>query len=80
MDNLLHEKHNGGLEGNFGSDKTFSQLSVDYFWPIMRTNDEKFLKRCKIYQNSNGKHPTTELYHPLPIPDRSWDVVSIDFF
>ena len=23
MDNLIHEKHNGGMAGHFGSDKTF---------------------------------------------------------
>jgi hypothetical protein len=36
-DNLLKEKHNGGLAGHFGHDKTFAQLRSSYYWPGMRT-------------------------------------------
>jgi hypothetical protein len=36
-ENLLKEKHNGGLEGHFGHDKTFAKLSESYFWPGMRS-------------------------------------------
>jgi hypothetical protein len=36
-DNLLKEKHSGGLDGDFGHDKTFVQLSSSYYWPSMRT-------------------------------------------
>jgi hypothetical protein len=35
-DNLLKEKHSGGLAGHFGHDKTFAQLSSSYYWPGMR--------------------------------------------
>jgi hypothetical protein len=35
-DNLLKEKHNGGLARNFGHDKTFAQLRNLYYWPSMR--------------------------------------------
>ena len=30
-ENLTQEKHNGGMAGHFGSDKTFGQLSHFYF-------------------------------------------------
>jgi hypothetical protein len=33
-DNLLKEKHSGGLGGHFGHDKTFVQLSSSYCWKI----------------------------------------------
>jgi hypothetical protein len=36
-DNLLKEKHSGGLDGHFGHDKTFAQLSSSYYWSSMRT-------------------------------------------
>jgi hypothetical protein len=36
-DNLLKEKHSGGLARHFGHDKTFTQLSNSYYWPSMRT-------------------------------------------
>jgi hypothetical protein len=31
-ENLLKEKHSGGLVGHFGHDKTFTKLSESYFW------------------------------------------------
>jgi hypothetical protein len=32
-ENLLKEKHSGGLAGHFGHDKTFAKISEAYFWP-----------------------------------------------
>ena len=34
-ENLIQEKHNGGLAGHFGIDKTVGQLSHFYFCPRM---------------------------------------------
>ena len=35
-ENLIREKHSGGLAGHFGHDKTFEQLQHFYYWPKMR--------------------------------------------
>jgi hypothetical protein len=35
-DNLLKEKHSGGLAKNFGHDKMFEQMNSFYYWPGMR--------------------------------------------
>jgi hypothetical protein len=47
-ENLLKEKHNGGLAGHFGHDKTFSKLNGSYFWSRMRKDVKIFVDRCKI--------------------------------
>ena len=47
-ENLIQEKHNGGMVGHFGSNKTFGQLGHFYFWPRMRSEVEKFVSRCKV--------------------------------
>ena len=47
-ENLIQEKHNGGLAGHFGIDKTVGKLSHFYFWPRMRSEVETFLKMCRI--------------------------------
>jgi hypothetical protein len=47
-ENLLKEKHNGGLAGHFGHDKKFVKLNESYFWPRMRTNVKRFVDRCRI--------------------------------
>jgi hypothetical protein len=53
-DNLLKEKHSGGLDGHFGHDKTYPQLSSSYYWPSMRSNLNKFMERCIIFQYAKG--------------------------
>ena len=78
-ENLLNEKHSGGFSRHFGHDKTFSKLNGSYFWPGMRTDVKKFVDRCRICQHTKGKRKNTGLYQPLPIPERLWDTVSMDF-
>jgi hypothetical protein len=78
-ENLLKEKHSGGLAGHFGHDKTFIKLKESYFWPGMRADIKIFVDRYRICQHSKGKRQTAGFYQLLPIPDRPWDVVSMDF-
>ena len=37
------------------------------------------MKNCKGCQYEKGRSQNTGLYVPLPIPDRPWDMVSMDF-
>jgi hypothetical protein len=78
-ENLLKEKHSGGLAGHFGHDKTFSKLNVSYFWPGMGTDVKRFVDICRICQHTKGKRKNKGLYQPLPIPERSWDAVNMNF-
>jgi hypothetical protein len=78
-ENLLKEKHSGGLARHLGHDKTFVQLNSLSYWPGMRTDVKKFANRCRICQHAKGKIQNPGSYQPFPIPDRSWDVVSMDF-
>jgi hypothetical protein len=45
----------------------------------MRTDVKKFVDRCRICQHTKGKRHNIGLYQPLPIPERSWDAMSMDF-
>jgi hypothetical protein len=54
-DNLLKENHSGGLAGHFGHGKTYAQLSSSYYWPGMRSDVNKFVDKCKIFQYAKGK-------------------------
>jgi hypothetical protein len=75
-ENLLKEKHSGGLAGHFGHDKTFSKMNGSYFWPGMRTDVRKFVDRCRICQHTEGKRKNIGLYQRI---ERPWDTVSMDF-
>jgi hypothetical protein len=78
-DNVLKEKHSGGLVGHFGHEKTFAQLNSSYFWPGMKSDVKIFVDRCRIYQCVKGKQQNAGLYQPFPIPKRPWDAISMDF-
>jgi hypothetical protein len=78
-ENLLKKKHSGGLAGHFGHDKTFAKLSESYFWPGMRSEVKKFVDKCRICQHSKGRKQNAGFYQPLPIPDKPWDEISMDF-
>jgi hypothetical protein len=45
----------------------------------MRTNVKRFVNRCRICQHVKGKRHNTGLYQPFLVPERPWDVVSMDF-
>jgi hypothetical protein len=78
-ENLVREKHNGGLAGHFGHDKTFAKLSESYFWPGMLAYEKRFVDRCRICQHAKGRKQNIGLYQPLPILERPWDAISMDF-
>jgi hypothetical protein len=78
-ENLLKEKHSGGLVGHFGHDKTFEKLSESYFWPGMQSEVKKFVDRCIICHHSKGRKRNAGFYQPLHIPEKPWHEISMDF-
>jgi hypothetical protein len=56
-DNLLKEKHSGGLDGHFVHDKTFAQLRNSYYWSSMREEVKNFMKQ--MHNLSVCKRKTT---------------------
>ena len=78
-ENIIKEKHSGGLSGHFGKDKTFTQVNTFYYWLKMQTDVKRFVEKCRICQHDKGKSQNIGLYQPLPIPNRPWDAVSMDF-
>ena len=45
----------------------------------MRFDVPRFVGRCRVCQYAEGRQQNTGLYQPLPIPNRPWDAVSMDF-
>ena len=69
-ENLIQEKHSGGLSRQFGQEKTFVLVSNFYFWPNMQHDVKKFIERCRICQHAKGRSENIRLYQPFPVPAR----------
>ena len=77
--NIIKEKNSGGLGGHIAYHKTLEQLQHFYYCPQMRRDVKIFVSTCKICQYAKGRSQNTRLYTPLPISERPWDSVSMDF-
>ena len=76
---LLQESHAGGLMGHFGCEKTLLMLADHFYWPKMRRDVDRFVRRCITCNKSKSKLKPHGLYTPLPAPTTPWEDISMDF-
>lgn len=73
----IHEPLPGG---HAGRSSTYDRVSSHYYWPRMTDTIARYVKSCHACKRSKayreGKHG---LLKPLPIPDRYWQDISVDF-
>jgi hypothetical protein len=65
--------------GHFGRDKTFEMLADHFYWPKMRRNVERLVRRCITCHKAKSKLKPYGLYTPLPIANNPWKDISMDF-
>ena len=53
-ENLIKEKHSGGLAGHFGRDKMIALVFENYYWPQLQQDVKKFVKSCRVCQIAKG--------------------------
>ncbi|KAK1619914.1 hypothetical protein QYE76_025431 [Lolium multiflorum] len=75
----LSESHAGGLMGHFGREKTLLMLADHFYWPKMRRDVDRYVKRCITCNKSKSKLKPHGLYTPLPAPTTPWEDISMDF-
>ena len=78
-DFLVWEIHAGGLAGHFGRDKTIEEVERQFYWPSLKRDVAKIVGQCRTCQLAKHRKQNTGLYTPLPVPDRPWQDVSMDF-
>ena len=77
---LLVEAHDAPLSGHLGIKKTYSQLSRFWYWPTMRAEVKEYVNSCLSCATTKSTHQVPMgLLQPLPIPERRWDQVTLDF-
>ena len=66
--------------GHYGQWKTSNYIWQSYWWLHMAINIEAFCGSCGRYQtNKTNTQKPQGLLHSLPIPDKPWQLVGVDF-
>ncbi|KAK1608176.1 hypothetical protein QYE76_031849 [Lolium multiflorum] len=73
------ESHAGGLMGHFGREKTLLMLADHFYWPKIRRDMDRYVRRCITCNKSKSKLKPHGLYTPLPAPTTPWEDISMDF-
>ena len=75
---VINQAHT--ILGHFGAQKTADYIRRWYWWPRLGPEVDKFCDTCGICQVSktSTQRPVC-LLHPLPIPNRPWGSIGMDF-
>jgi Integrase zinc binding domain len=66
--------------GSYRQLKTSNYIQRTYWWPSMATDIELFCTSCmRCQMNKTSTQRPKGLLHSLPIPDRLWQSIGIDF-
>lgn len=77
---IMKEYHETPLAGHWGSFKTLDMITRTFGWQNMRSDILTFIKDCISCQQVKVDHRSPQgLLNPLPIPDRPWSNIGVDF-
>ncbi|WMV25448.1 hypothetical protein MTR67_018833 [Solanum verrucosum] len=77
---LMKEAHDTTWAGHPGVERMLALLSRFYFWPKMEDDTEAYVKTFHVCQmDKTERKKEAGLLQPLPIPERPWLSVSMDF-
>lgn len=77
---LLSESHDSLSAGHGGYLKTEKRISSNFFWPGMKHDVRIFVHNClTCQQNKYRALALVDLLQPLPVPERIWEDISLDF-
>ena len=77
---LLKETHDAKWAGHPGEERTMALLSRSYYWPKMGEDVQAYVKSCLVCQlDKTEKKKMAGLLQPLPISEKPWQSVSMDF-
>ena len=60
--------------------RTWALLEATYYWPQLRDEVEMYVRTCLVCQQDKVDHQLPGgLLEPLPIPQRPWETITMDF-
>lgn len=77
---IIQGTHDSMITGHPGREVTSSLVSRDFFWPNMLADIRRFVRNCDVCgRNKAWKERRQGFLKPLPISDRTWQELSMDF-
>ncbi|KAL0168611.1 hypothetical protein M9458_036833, partial [Cirrhinus mrigala] len=77
---LIHSTHVSLGTGHPGANSTLSLLSERFWWPDMVRDVRRYVRGCKeCAMSKSPRHLPAGKLHPLPIPNRPWSHLGVDF-
>ncbi len=77
---VLSLVHSTPSSGHPGITATLQLMNNRFWWPSIQTDTITFIKNCDICNISKSLHQLSAgLLQPLPIPQRPWSHIAIDF-
>lgn len=77
---LFSHFHDSAIGGHSGVQVTRKRLSSLIYWKGLTTDVKKWIRECVVCQRCKGETVTSPgLLQPLPVPNRAWLVISMDF-
>jgi len=77
---LIQEHHDTALARHPGRAMTFDLLDRQYYWKDMRRQVDQYVWNCHNCQRARtSRHAMFGVLHPLPVPEKRWEDISMDF-
>src|SRR3979490_2782983 len=77
---VLQDKHDHPISGHFGQNRTLELIRREYVWSELRDAVKSYVKSCTTCMCSKSqRHRPYGLLKQLPIPERPWNSISMDF-
>ncbi|WJX50794.1 hypothetical protein P8452_37049 [Trifolium repens] len=77
---LLKEFHETAQGGHSGFYRTYRRIAANVYWVGMKNTVQEFVRGCDVCQRQKYLASSPGgLLQPLPIPDRIWEDISMDF-
>jgi len=77
---IIEQSHSSLATGHPGRQITYQIVARDFFWPGMSDAIRRFIRNCDTCGRTKPwKEGLQGLLKPLPVPERIWKEVSMDF-
>jgi transposase InsO family protein len=77
---ILHDCHDSAVAGHVGRDRTLFAVAKRFWWPRMARQVAHYVASCPTCQRTKvDRRKEAGLLQPLPVPERPWQDVSLDF-